>query len=62
MLWASLTLIMQNPLQRVNDFLIAKYQDDQFISSYHVFSIETKLWSTVGYGYIIYKCDEFKVT
>ena len=30
-------------LQRVNDFLIAKYQDDQFISSYNVFSIETKL-------------------
>ena len=32
------TNIMQNPLQRVlNDFLIAKFQDDHYISSYEIF-------------------------
>ena len=53
---------MQNPSQRVNDFLIPKYQDDHYISSY-VFSIKTKILCTVGYVYmyIIYKCDESNV-
>ena len=32
------TNIMQNPLQRIlNDFLIAKFQDDHYISSYEIF-------------------------